>query len=455
MTAIHHMSATALSEAIASGSISCVETMQAFLTQIEATNPAVNALINLYPPEHCLALAVKADEALRAGQRKGWLHGMPIAIKDLAHAADFQTTFGSRIFESFIATADDPHVARIRAAGAIIIGKTNVPEWGLGGHTQNSLHGLTRNALDHRLTAGGSSGGAATALASHMLPLADGSDMMGSLRTPAAFQSIVGFRPTPGRVPAPVELDPFELKLVSLGPMGRNVADTSALFETMCGSQIDRSFIDTHGIRIGWLGNAGGYWPTTSGLVDHCERALKGLSTAGFTVEHSAPPPLLRDLWQCWITLRQHALSSARPIYDNPEHRQLMGPQWQWELKQGMGLTAWDIAGAKSIRHDWIESLQASFTQYDVIAAPACQVYPFNAENGPPKRIESAAMDTYHRWLEVSLPASLGSLPVINLPLAAPSAGQATGIQFMAPAGKDETLLQFAAAAEPILLGEA
>ena len=120
-----------------------------------------------------------------------------------------------------------------------------------------------------------------------------------------------------------------------------------------------------------------------------------------------------------------------------------------------MGLTALDIAGAKSIRHDWIESLQASFTQYDVIAAPACQVYPFNAENGPPKRIESAAMDTYHRWLEVSLPASLGSLPVINLPLAAPSAGQATGIQFMAPAGKDETLLQFAAAAEPILLGEA
>lgn len=132
-----------------------------------------------------------------------------------------------------------------------------------------------------------------------------------------------------------------------------------------------------------------------------------------------------------------------------------MGPQWQWELKQGMGLTASDIAGAKSIRHDWIESLQTLFTQYDVIAAPACQVYPFNAESGPPKLIESATMDTYHRWLEVSLPASLGSLPVINLPLAAPSAGQATGIQFMAPTGKDETLLQFAAAAEPILLGEA
>ena len=195
MTAIHHMSATALSEVIASGSISCVETMQAFLTQIEATNPAVNALINLDPPEHCLALAAKADEALRAGQRKGWLHGMPIAIKDLAGAADFQTTFGSRIFESFIATEDDPHVARIRAAGAIIIGKTNVPEWGLGGHTQNSLHGLTRNALDHRLTAGGSSGGAATALASHMLPLADGSDMMGSSEHPPRFKASLDFAP--------------------------------------------------------------------------------------------------------------------------------------------------------------------------------------------------------------------------------------------------------------------
>lgn len=455
MTTIHHMSATALSEAIASRTVSCAETMQAFLTQIEAINLNVNALSNLAPPEYCLALAAKADDALRAGKRKGWLHGMPIAIKDLAGAADFPTTFGSPIFESFIATQDDPHVQRIRAAGAIIIGKTNVPEWGLGGHTQNSLHGLTRNALDHTLTAGGSSGGAATALASHMLPLADGSDMMGSLRTPAAFQRIVGFRPTPGRVPAPAELDPFELKLVSLGPMARNVADTSALFETMCGSRIDRSSIDTHGIRIGWLGNAGGYWPTSSGLVDHCERALKGLSMAGFTVDNSAPPPRLADLWQCWITLRQHALSSARPIYNNPEHRQLMGPQWQWELEQGMGVTASDIAGANSIRHDWIKSLQALFAQYDVIAAPACQVYPFDAENGPPHRIDSVAMDTYHRWLEVSLPASLGGLPVISLPLAGPSAKHATGIQFMAPAGKDETLLQFAAEAEPILLGEA
>ena len=229
------MSASALSEAIASGSISCVETMQAFLTQIEATNPAVNALINLDPPEHCLALAVKADEALRAGQRKGWLHGMPIAIKDLAHAADFQTTFGSRIFESFIATEDDPHVARIRAAGAIIIGKTNVPEWGLGGHTHNALFGLTRNGRDPNLSAGGSSGGAASALAGNLLPLADGSDMMGSLRTPAAFQGVVGFRPTPNRVPISEEIDPFHLGLVSIGPMARSVADASALFSTMAG----------------------------------------------------------------------------------------------------------------------------------------------------------------------------------------------------------------------------
>ena len=146
MTAIHHMSATALSEAIASGSISCVETMQAFLTQIEATNPAVNALINLTFQSTAWHSLQKADEALRAGQRKGWLHGMPIAIKDLAHAADFPTTFGSRIFESFIATADDPHVARIRQRVPSSLARP-MPEWGLGGHTQNNLHGLTRNAL--------------------------------------------------------------------------------------------------------------------------------------------------------------------------------------------------------------------------------------------------------------------------------------------------------------------
>ncbi|GIS24585.1 MAG: hypothetical protein CM15mP125_2720 [Gammaproteobacteria bacterium] len=212
--------------------------------------------------------------------------------------------------------------------------------------------------------------------------------------------------------------------------------------------------IDTHGIRIGWLGNAGGYWPTTSGLVDHCERALKGLSTAGFTVEHSAPPPLLRDLWQCWITLRQHALSSARPIYDNPEHRQLMGPQWQWELKQGMGLTAWisqepkvfGMTGSSLCRLHLPNMTSLQHRPARSIHLTPKMVHPSESNRQPWTPIIAG-------WRSVCPPHWAACQ--LSTCRSRPSAGQATGIQFMAPAGKDETLLQFAAAAEPILLGEA
>ena len=179
MTEITRLTAVQLSEAIHSRSVTCVEVMDAFLARINALNPDLNALICLLTPDECLAMAREADKQLSGGESSGWLHGIPIAIKDLFNAQDFVTACGSPLFSSVMAQQDDPHVARLRAAGALIIAKTNVPEAGLGGHTQNSLYGLTRSGLDRNLTAGGSSGGAATAVSSHMLPLADGSDMMG------------------------------------------------------------------------------------------------------------------------------------------------------------------------------------------------------------------------------------------------------------------------------------
>ena len=208
MTQITRLTALQLSEAIHNRSVSCVEVMNAFLERINTLNPDLNALVNLITQEACLAMAGEADRQLSSGNSAGWLHGIPIAIKDLFNAKGLATTLGSPLFQEIGAQQDDPHVARIRAAGALIIAKTNVPEAGLGGHTRNALFGLTRNGLDRSLSAGGSSGGAATAVSSHMLPLADGSDMMGSLRTPAAFQGIVGFRPSAGAISAATDADP-------------------------------------------------------------------------------------------------------------------------------------------------------------------------------------------------------------------------------------------------------
>ena len=455
MASVTDLSARALSELIATRDVSCLEVMQAFLERINALNPDLNALVNLASEEHCLSLAADADSALAASRNHGWLHGIPVAIKDLANAEGFPSTYGSPLFADLMPAKDDPHVARMKAAGALVIGKTNVPEWGLGGHTDNALFGLTRNGQDPNLSAGGSSGGAATALAGHLLPLADGSDMMGSLRTPAAFQGVVGFRPTPHRVPIPEEIDPFRLGLVSIGPMARNVADVGALFTTMTGIETrSPASANTPGqnpIRVGWLGNAGGLWPMDDGLLAQCEQTLLQLPAKAFSINPCDPPHPLTELWECWITLRQHALSSGRPLYADPDKRSLMGENWCWEIEGGLSASQSDITAAQSTKRRWREALVTLFKRFDVIAAPACQAYPFKAEDGPPKQIASTALDTYHRWLAVSLPASLGGLPVISLPISSPSPERTTGIQLMMPAGQDEALLALAASIEPAL----
>ena len=457
MSALTALPARTLSRAIRNRDISCVELMTVVLQQIDQLNPSLNAIVNQLPHEQCLSLAAEADQALSNGQYRGWLHGIPFAIKDLSHAAGFATTYGSPLFKDFTPAADDPHVARIRGAGALIIGKTNVPEWGLGGHTDNALFGLTRSGTNPVLGAGGSSGGAASALASHMLPIADGSDMMGSLRTPAAFQEIVGFRPTPGLVPIAPELDPMNLKLVSIGPMGRDVADTAALFSTLTGQQDnwqqDRIRDALSGLTIGWLGDARGHWPTDPGLVTACEQFLNRLDAVGCRIAECEPPADLTTLWTCWVTLRQLALSAGKTIYDDPKQRDQMSVNWRWEITQGAELNPGAIEAAQQTRQEWQASLTTLFDRYDLLALPACQVYPFTAEGGPPSQINGALMDTYHRWLEVSLPASLGGLPTISLPLPSRKPELAAGIQFMASSGRDTELLHIASAIEGLITG--
>ena len=458
MTQITRLTALQLSEAIHNRSVSCVEVMNAFLERINTLNPDLNALVNLITQEACLAMAGESDRQLSSGNSAGWLHGIPIAIKDLFNAKGLATTLGSPLFQEIGAQQDDPHVARIRAAGALIIAKTNVPEAGLGGHTRNALFGLTRNGLDRSLSAGGSSGGAATAVSSHMLPLADGSDMMGSLRTPAAFQGIVGFRPSAGAISAATDADPQGLGLTSIGAMARNVRDVSALFTTLRDDPAARRQSPhgpsghLKGLRIGWLGDAGGHWPTAKGVLAQCQRALENLQGPGAQIELCSLPFSMADLWLCWLTLRQRAMLSDRALYEDPRSRARMSDNWRWEIEQGMQRGESDLLMAETLRRDWLVTIETLFRQYDVLAAPAAQVFPFGAGAGVPTAIEGASLETYHQWLASSLPASLAGLPVISLPVAGRSATNLAGIQLMMPRGRDDNLLAIATAAEQALL---
>ena len=458
MTQITRLTALQLSEAIHNRSVSCVEVMNAFLERINTLNPDLNALVNLITQEACLAMAGEADRQLSSGNSAGWLHGIPIAIKDLFNAKGLATTLGSPLFQEIGAQQDDPHVARIRAAGALIIAKTNVPEAGLGGHTRNALFGLTRNGLDRSLSAGGSSGGAATAVSSHMLPLADGSDMMGSLRTPAAFQGIVGFRPSAGAISAATDADPQGLGLTSIGAMARNVRDVSALFTTLRDDPAARRQSPhgpsghLKGLRIGWLGDADGHWPTAKGVLAQCQRALENLQGPGVQIELCSLPFSMADLWLCWLTLRQRTMLSDRALYEDPRSRARMSDNWRWEIEQGMQRGESDLLMAETLRRDWLATIETLFRQYDVLAAPADQVFPFDAGAGVPTAIEGASLETYHQWLAISLPASLAGLPVISLPVAARSATNMAGIQLMMPRDRDDNLLAIATAAEQALL---
>ncbi|MGI9204290.1 MAG: amidase family protein, partial [Woeseiaceae bacterium] len=278
------MSASELSAAIRQQDVSCVDVMQAYLDRIHRYNPVYNALVSMVDDDALLAQATLADEALDKDEYWGWMHGMPHAVKNLANAKGLETSAGSPIFAGTIADEDDLHIARIRRQGAIFIGKTNTPEFGLGSQSYNPVHGATGSAYDPGLTAGGSSGGAACGMATHMLPIADGSDMMGSLRNPGAFNNVIGFRPTQGRVPGVPAADVFYSQLATNGPMGRNVEDTIRLLGTMAGydprspiSLRDKvpgydafSRPDLSGLRVGWMGDYAGYLPMEAGVLDVC-----------------------------------------------------------------------------------------------------------------------------------------------------------------------------------------
>ena len=456
-------SAIDLSRAIHLKQVSCQEVMQSTLARIARLNPVSNAIVNLQEPELLLAQARERDAQLARGESMGWMHGMPQAIKDLSHAQGLRTTLGSPLMKDFVASEDGVMASRMRASGAIVIGKTNTPEFGLGSHTFNEVFGPTRNAWNPGKSAGGSSGGAAVAVAQRLLPVADGSDFMGSLRNPAGWNHVFGLRPSQGRVPMLPAQDVFIAQLATEGPMARHVADLAMLLSVQAGAHPSSPLSltedptafagslasDPQGVRLGWLGNLQGYLPMEDGILDVCQSALNSFSGMGCTVDEARLGMPAEEIWRAWLVWRQ-ALIGPRiaPFLINPANRAHIKAEALWEHDQSMGLTGSQLLAASASRTRFYQSMLALFEKFDVLAIPVAQVWPFDVSLRWPDSVAGRAMDTYHRWMEVVIYATFAGLPSISVPAGFGENGMPMGLALIGKPQGDLALLKLAHAYE-------
>ncbi|GAA6182106.1 amidase [Shimia sp. NS0008-38b] len=449
--------ATVLVSALREGRLTAEAVMAATLARVDERNGAVNAIVDLCDAEALMAQAREAD-AVPYGAR-GALHGLPMAIKALSNVKGRRNTEGSPLYADRISEKDSAFVARLRAAGAIFIGKTNVPEFGLGSHSYNPVHGLTRNPYLEGRTAGGSSGGAGAALALGLVALADGSDMMGSLRNPAGWNNVYGFRPSWGVVPREVGAESFWHQLSTIGPMARSPRDCAALLAVMAQPEPGVPFnmapqdwdiperCDIAGWRIGWLRDWGGAMPMEAGVLPLCENGLVVMRELGAQISDVAPPFDAEAMFQSWSDLRAFVLAGElAPLYLNAGSRGRLKPEAQWEVQRGIDMLAMELHAATRVRSAWYAAAAQMFESYDVVTLPVAQCFPFPADWDWPKSIGGVQMDTYHRWMQVMVPASLLGLPAISVPVGFNDDGVPMGLQIIGPKGADRKVLEVAQA---------
>ncbi len=457
------LSATALSQAIHARRVSCREVMQACLARIARVNPLHNALVSLRDGDALLREADARDAELARGRSAGWMHGLPQAIKDIAPTAGLRSTMGSPLLKDFVPREDGLMVQRMKAAGCIVIGKSNTPEFGLGSHTFNEIFGVTGNAYDVSKSAGGSSGGAAVALATRMLPVADGSDFMGSLRNPAGWNNVFGLRPSQGRVPQWPAADVWVTQLGTEGPMARTVEDLARLLDVQAGPDprlplalakhapfvdaLDR--VDGARASVGWLGDLNGYLAMEPGVLEVCEQALRRLEGVGCAIEPSALGYSPEAVWQAWLVWRRWLVAGRiAPFLLKPANRALIKPEALWEHDQAAGLTGAQTLDASAQRSAFYQHLLTLFERCDVLALPSAQVWPFDAALRWPSHIAGRAMDTYHRWMEVTIYATLAGLPCISVPAGFGASGLPMGLQLIGRPQGEAALLRLAQAYE-------
>jgi amidase len=455
------MSAVELARSIRAREVSCAEVMATFLDHIGRINPRVNALVSLQDPEGLMQQARVRDAQLSRGECLGRMHGLPHAVKDLAFTAGIRTTRGSPLLDA-VPDHDSILVERLRVHGAILIGKTNTAELGLGSQTYNPVFGTTLNAYHLGRTAGGSSGGAAAALALRMVPVADGNDMMGSLRNPAAYNNVFGFRPSPGRVPAAGEelfLDP----LSAWGAMGRGVADVALLMSVIAGPDAraplsiaadPTEFLHPlerrlQGLRLAWLGDLDGYLPFEPGILELCRAACGVFETLGCVVEEARLPCSAAALWEAWVTLRHWLVAGdLEPLYRETVTRARLKPEACWEIERAASLSALEVYRASLTRSRWYAAASRLFERFDCLLLPSAQLFPFDASVLWPRAINGVAMDTYHRWMEVVVPASLLGAPVLSVPVGFGAQDLPMGMQIIGRRHADLAVLQLGHAYE-------
>lgn len=476
-------SAAELSVAIRRQEVTCVEVMTAYLDRIDDVNPAVNAIVQLRPRAELLAEAAEKDRLLRNGTYQGWMHGFPHAVKDQWNVKGMTTSvgfFGQPGVPVAPATTDALLVERIRKAGAIFIGKTNLPELGLGSHTYNKVYGTTGNAYDPTKSAGGSSGGAAVAVALRMLPVADGSDFFGSLRNPPGWNNVLGLRPSFGRIP---ELggEQFVQQGGATGPIARDARDLSLLLSTMAGydprvpltMEEDPKRFKTvrrtslKGVKVAWMADLGGYLPTEPEVLAVTGAAVDRMRALGAKVDkvdklNQYGSFSNADLWPTWLVFR-HWLSGNLnfPIYNNPAWKPYLKPETLFEV-EGM-LHGIDGSGPITAQQAWNGSVKRTalyqgfrelLEHYDYVLLPTAQVMPFDNVDAQgnevhwPKEINGVAMSTYHRWMEVTAIGTLLGAPTLAMPAGFGATGLPIGLQVIGRNHDDAGVIEFAAAWE-------
>jgi amidase len=437
--------------------VSAREVMTAHLAQIRRVNPRVNAIVSQIPEEKALAAADDADARLAGGDEVGPLHGLPIAFKDLVLTKGIPTTYGSPIFKDFIPNQDDLIVERLRQAGAICIGKTNTPEFGAGSQTYNEVFGETLNPYDLTKTCGGSSGGAAVALACRMLPIADGSDLGGSLRNPAGFCNVVGFRVSPGRVPQWPSRASWSPGAVQ-GPMARTVEDAALLLRAMAGPDprdpksvtepghifsqpLERDF---NGVRVAWSRDLGGL-PVDARVTAVLDAQRQAFESLGCVVEEAEPD--LRDcdrvfkIWRGWARL----VASGELL---KLHRAMLKETVIYDLEQGAKLTGADLAWAEVKRTEIFHRMRVFLEEYDFFICPVSQVPPFDIKQRYVEEINGERMETYIDWMKSCCHISVTSHPAISVPAGFTREGLPVGLQIVGGYRDDFGVLQLAHAFE-------
>jgi amidase len=438
--------------------VSPLEVTEAVLARIDKVNPVLNAYVTL-ARESALAAARKATAALRRQGPRPPLFGVPVSIKDLTPTRGIRTTWGSKIFEHHVPDEDAIIVQRLRAAGAVVVGKTNTPEFGAGGNTFNAVFGATRNPWNPALTCGGSSGGAAVALATGMGPLAQGSDTGGSLRTPASFCGVVGFRTTPGLVP----YYPKALAWDSIGvtgPMARTVADTALMLSVIAGPD-DRAplsyDVDTRrfvaavrnpsvkGWRMAWTPDLGGLIPVDAEVAEVAARAIRIFRSLGARVEPACPD--FAEVNE--IVLGTRGLSMvANYAHHLPRWKDRMQKGLVWNIEQGLGLTAMDIGRAETLRTQLWQRVRAFMETRDLLILPTVAVPPFPVELPYPTEINGKPLDNYTQWFFLTYGITLTGLPAISVPCGFTRAGLPVGLQIVGRRRQEAQVLRAAAAFE-------